>query len=103
MTLNSRGFELSNTSNWGRRPTVIHGGDLAFSCSKMERDRVRFWLGYLAFVFIVVVVLSTMLSMADMAGVFEFMLFIVELGLFFIIIELDAGVVARLNGHWQRH
>jgi len=41
--------------------------------------------------------------MADMAGVFEFMLFIVELGLFFIIIELDAGVVARLNGHWQRH
>jgi len=49
ITLSSRGLELSRTSSWGRRPTVIQGGDFEFSFSKMERDRDKFGFGYLAF------------------------------------------------------
>ena len=49
MTFSSRGLELSRTSSWGRRPTVIQGGDFEFSFSKMERDRDKFGFGYLAF------------------------------------------------------
>lgn len=50
MTLRSRGFEPSKTSRWGRRPTVIHGGDFEFSFSNIERDRDKDGLGYLTLV-----------------------------------------------------
>ena len=44
MTLNSRGFEDSQTSNWGLKPTVMLGGDLdelLGSCCMNDRDRVN--------------------------------------------------------------
>ena len=40
ITLSSRGFALSKTSNWGRRPTVMHGGDLEFSFSKYSKPQL---------------------------------------------------------------
>ena len=45
----------------------MHGGDLEFSFSKMERDRVKLGLGYLAFL-----VLFSILFSSKVACSFEF-------------------------------
>lgn len=79
----------------------MHGGDLEFSFSKMERDRVKLGLGYLAFV-----VLFSILFSSKVACSFEFVALldiVIEEFWFFIIMVLVAGAIARLNGHWQRH